>query len=108
MPVAEKELPDTLTWERETAELPVLVNVTVCVAMLPVFIVAKLREVGEAERVRMGEVPIPERGTVSDEVGALLVSRRLAEKLLVDEGVKPTVKEEEPPGSIVRGSVSPE
>jgi len=72
------------------------------------FTVAKLRELGEAERVRTGEVPVPERETVRGEVGTLLVSERLAEKLPAEEGVKPTVKEEEAPGGIVRGSVSPE
>jgi len=108
MPEVEKGPPETLTWEMETAELPVLVKVTVCVALLPVFTVAKLRELGEAERVRTGEVPVPERETLSGEVGSLLVSKRLAEKLLAEEGVKPTVKEEEAPGGIVRGSVSPE
>lgn len=108
MPVAEKELPETLTCEIETAELPVLVKVRVCVAMLPVLTVAKLSEVGEAERRRLGEAPAPEMETLSGDVGALLVSERLAEKLLAEEGVKPMVKKEEPPGSIVSGSVSPE
>jgi hypothetical protein len=108
MPVAEKELPATLTWEMETAELPVFVNVTFCVAMLPVLTVPKLRVVGEAEMVRLGKTPVPERDTVSGDVGALLISERLARKLLAEEGLKPTVNVEEPPGSIVRGSDSPE
>lgn len=53
IPVAENGPLSAPTLEMETAEFPVFVNVTVCVAMLPVFTVAKLSEVGEAERVRI-------------------------------------------------------
>ena len=44
-----KPLPVTLSPETETLPLPVLVRVTVCVALLPVRTLPKLRETGEAD-----------------------------------------------------------
>jgi len=97
IPLTEK-LAGAVTCEIETAELPVLVSVTVCDALVaPVVVVGKASELGEAESVRMGDVPAPESGMVSEEVGALLESVRVAEKVVADVGVKATVNSEEAP-----------
>ena len=104
MPLREKFV-EAVTCEIETAELPVLVSVTVCDALVvPVVVIGKVSEVGEAESVRMGDVLVPESRMFSEEVGALLESVRVAEKVVADVGVKPTVNGEEAPGAIVRGS----
>jgi hypothetical protein len=68
----------------------------------------KLSEVGDAERVRTGEVPVPESGTLNEEAGALLTSVSVAEEGLAALGANPTVKGEEPPGATVSGSAKPE
>jgi hypothetical protein len=100
---------DGVICEMETAELPVLVRVTLCEALVvPMVVVGKLSEVGEAERVSTGAVPVPESGTLNEEVGALLASVRMAEKVLAEVGVKPTLNGEEAPGAMVRGRASPE
>jgi hypothetical protein len=94
-----------VTCEIETAELPVLLSVTVCDALVvPVEVVGKVSEVGEAESARMGDTLVPESGMFSEEGDALLESVRVAEKVVADVGVKPTVNGEEAPGAIVRGS----
>ena len=98
MPLVLNPVPVTVTPEIVTAELPVLVSVTVCDALVaPVVVVGKASELGEAESVRMGDVPAPESGMVSEEVGALLESVRVAEKVVADVGVKATVNSEEAP-----------
>ena len=108
MPLTEKFV-EPVTCEIETAELPVLVSVTVCDALVvPVVVVGKVSEVGEAESVRMGDVLVPESRMFREEVGALLESVRVAEKVVADVGVKPTVNSEEAPGAMVRGSARPE
>ena len=56
----------------------------------------------------MVAVPDPVRGITSEEVGALLMSVMLPEKLPADAGVNPTLKAEEPPGGMESGSANPE
>jgi hypothetical protein len=68
----------------------------------------KLSELGDAERVRTGEVPVPESGRLNEEVGALLTSVIVAEEALAVLGVNPTVKGEDAPGARVNGSAKPE
>ncbi len=78
-PLTEKFV-DAVTCEMETTELPELVRVTLCDALeVPVVVEGKLKEVGEAERVRIGETAEPDIGTIADGVGELLASVRLAE-----------------------------
>src|SRR5215469_8553485 len=72
--------------------------------VVPVEVVGKVSEVGEAESARMGDTLVPESGMFSEEGDALLESVRVAEKVVADVGVKPTVNGEEAPGAIVRGS----
>jgi len=98
-----------VTCETETAELPVLLSVTICDALaVPVEVVGKVSEVGAAESTRVGDVLVPESGMFSEEVDALLESVRVAEKVVGDVGVKATLNGEEAPGAMVRGSARPE
>ena len=100
---------DGVICEIETAELPVLVKFTVWeVLAVPMLVDEKPSEVGDAERVRTGEVPVPESGRLSEEVGALLTSVSVAEEGLAVLGANPTVKGEEPPGATVNGRAKPE
>ena len=48
-PLAVKPLPVTLSFDSETLPVPVFVNVTVFVALVPAAMLPKLNEVGEAE-----------------------------------------------------------
>ena len=90
--------PLTLICERDTLELPVFARVTLCVALVPVVMLPKLSEEGDALSWRTGETPVPAREITSGELSVLFTSVRLPEKLLAEVGVKPTVKAEEPPG----------
>jgi hypothetical protein len=97
IPLTEKFV-GAVTCEIETAELPVLVSVTVCDALVvPMVVLGKVSEAGETESVRIGAVPVPEIGMISEEVGALLERVRVAEKVVADVGVKATVNSEEAP-----------
>jgi hypothetical protein len=107
-PVSLNPAPLTLICERDTLELPVFVRLTLCVALVPVVMLPKLSEDGDALSWRTGETPVPAKETTSGELGVLLTSVRLPEKLLAEGGLKPTVKEEELPGGTESGNASPE
>ena len=55
-----KPLPVTLSEESETPEFPVLVSVTVCVALVPVARLPKLRDVGDALSCSVAATVVPE------------------------------------------------
>jgi hypothetical protein len=107
IPAAENEVFDTLTWEITTAEFPVFVSVTVCVATLPVFTVAKASELGEADSERLAAVPVPESGMTNGDAGTLQLNEIPPEKVAAELGVNATVNADDPPGVIVSGSVNP-
>jgi len=100
--------PLALTCEIETLEFPALEIVTLCVALVPVVRLPKVSDVGDAESCRMLEMPVPVSGTTSGELGVLLTSVMLPEKLLAEAGAKPTVNEAEPPGATESGKANPE
>jgi hypothetical protein len=107
-PFTEKDPPATLTLDRDTGALPVLVRVTDCVAEEPSVTVLKLREAGEADSLRTELTPVPPSEIATEELGALLVNVIPPEKLLADVGSKLTVNGADPPGATVTGSVRPE
>ena len=103
-----KPVPLAVICEMVTLALPVLLRVTVCVALVPVVRLPKLNEAGLAESCKLEETPVPLRGMLSAGFVALLVSVMLPEKLLAAAGAKPTLKEDEPPGAMESGVVSPD
>lgn len=108
MPVTLNPLPIMVFCEIDMSELPVLVSVTLWVALVPVVKLPKLSEVGDAVSCRVAEMPVPDRAITNGEFGVLFTSVRLPEKLPAEAGANLTVKEEEPPGGTERGRVSPE
>src|SRR5713226_9305325 len=76
-PLSLKPLPETVIWEMLTLELPELVSVTVCVALLPTVTFPKLRLVGLAVRMEVGATPLPLRVIVVGELEASLTRDRL-------------------------------
>jgi len=93
--------------ETVTLELPVFVNVTFCVVLLPVTTLPKLSDAGLAVNCSADATPVPASATTSGELGALLTSVTLPVKLLALAGANPTVKLEVTPGATVSGNVSP-
>ena len=104
-PETVKPLPVTLSEVSETLEFPVLVSVTVCVALVPVVRLPKLRDVGDALSCSVAATPVPDSGTENEGVGELLEKVKLPEYVLADAGVKLTVQRYELPGAIERGVV---
>lgn len=107
IPLVLKPVPVALICETETLELPVFEIVTFCVALEPVARLPKFSDVGDTESCSVEAAPVPLRGITSDEVGALLISVMLPEKVPAVAGAKPTLNETAPPGAIERGTVSP-
>ena len=106
-PLRVKPVPVTLTCEMFTAELPVFVSVTLCVALALRAWLPKLSEVVLGVSCRIGARPVPLSGIAVGEVGALLTSIRLPAELVPDVGVKLTVKAVDFPGANVSGKVRP-
>jgi len=106
-PLRLNPVPATLTWEMLTAELPVLVSVTLCVALALRVSLPKLSEVVLGVSCRTGASPPPLSGIVVGEVGALLTSVRLLEELAPDVGVKLTMNVADFPGATVNGKARP-
>ena len=108
-PLTVKPLPVTLSCDRETLPLPVFVRVTLCVALVvPVLTLPKLSEVGEAESCNTCATPVPDKDTARDGVGELLTKVSVPEDAPTAVGAKLTVKDDEPPGAMVSGTVRPE
>src|SRR3989441_843316 len=92
-PLAVKPLPETLICEMLTLELPELVRVTVCGALLlPTVTFPKLRLVGLAVRRKVEVTPVPLNAMVEGELGASLTSERLPVTLPALAGAKATLK----------------
>lgn len=101
-------MPEEITCEMVTLEFPELVSVRLCEALLPAFRLPKLSEVGLAESCSVGATPVPLSATLVGELGALLTSARLPEKVPAEAGANPTLKEAVPPGAMERGNESPD
>lgn len=103
-----KPAPLGVTCEIVTLEFPELVSVTLCVALVPVVRLPKLNDVGFAESCKVAATPVPLSAMLVGELGALLVSAMLPEKLPAEAGANPTLKEALLPGAIDRGKDSPD
>ena len=68
----------TVKLERETLLFPEFVTVTVCVVLVPVVVLPKLSEVGEAESCKTGATLVPLNVTTNGELGELFTSERFA------------------------------
>ncbi len=90
-----------------TLELPVLVSVTVCMALLPTVTLPKLRLAGLAVSCGVAATPVPLIAMVVGEAGALLTKDTppLTPSALVAE--KATLKLVFCPGVRVKGRVNP-
>src|SRR5207245_2863303 len=107
-PLALKPLPETLICEMLTLELPGLVRVTVCGALLlPTVTFPKLRLVGLAVRRKVEVTPVPLNAMVEGELGVSLTSERLPVTLPALAGAKAALKLVFCPGVRVRGRLSP-
>ena len=92
-PLAVKPLPETLICEMLTLELPELVRVTVCGALLlPTVTFPKLRLVGLAVRRKVEVTPVPLNAMVEGELGVSLTSERLPVTLPALAGAKAALK----------------
>ena len=107
-PVTEKPVPVTPSFDNETLAFPVFVSVTVSATLAPVVTLPKLNELGEADKVRTGATPLPDRAAEAVGVAELLISVSVPANEATDAGAKLTVKAEAPPGEIVNGTVMPE
>jgi len=107
-PVALNPAALILICETDTLELPVFARVTLCVPLVPVVMLPKLSDAGEAVSWATGDTPVPVKGTTNGELSVLFTSVRLPERLLAEAGVKRTVKAEEPPGGTESGNANPE
>jgi hypothetical protein len=106
-PLRVKPLPVTLTCAMLTAELPVFVSVTLCMALALRVWLPKLKEVVLGVSCRTCAEPVPLSGIAVGEVGALLTSIRLPAELAPDVGVKLTVKAVDFPGPNASGKARP-
>ncbi len=107
-PLALKPLPETLICEMLTLELPELVRVTVCGALLlPTVTFPKLRLVGLAVRRKVEVTPVPLNAMAEGELGASLTSERLPVMLPALAGAKATLKLVLCPALRVSGTVRP-
>lgn len=80
IPLAEKPEPASPTWLILALALPLLVILTDCVLVVPVFTLPKLRLAGDAASCPWGGcVPVPDKGTVKFELEALLATIKVPE-----------------------------
>ena len=100
-------LPVTLTWEMATAELPVLVSVTLCVLLAFRVSLPKLNEVVLGVSCKTDASPLPLSAIVVGELGALLTSVKLLAELTPDVGVKLSMNVADFPGASVNGKARP-
>lgn len=107
-PVALNPAALMLICETDTLELPVFARVTVCVPLVPVVMLPKLSEAGDAASCATGDTLVPASATTRGELSVLFTRVRLPERLLTEAGVKLMVKVEEPPGGTESGNARPE
>src|SRR5258705_1486078 len=106
-PLIVKPAPETLSEETFTLVLPVLLNVTVWLLLLPTFTFPKLKLLGPAASWLVAFTPVPLSAMLVGELEALLISERFPVALLAAEGAKLTVNAADLPGATVSGRVSP-
>lgn len=90
-----------------TVAFPVLVTVTLLELELPALMLPKARLVGLADRVTEAATPVPVKGTLAGELGALLEMPTVPGSMPAVAGANPTLKEALFPGASVAGVASP-
>jgi hypothetical protein len=80
---------DTVSEVRVTAPVPVFLTVTICAAVVvPTFTVAKVREVGERDRVRVvAALPVPVRATEAGVLVPLLATTSVPVEATTEVGL---------------------
>jgi len=106
-PLIVKPAPETLSEETFTLVLPVLLNVTVWLLLLPTFTFPKLKLLGPAASWLVAVTPVPLSAMLVGELEALLISERFPVAPLAAEGAKLTVNAADLPGATVSGRLSP-
>ena len=107
-PLALKPAPETVTLEMVTFEFPVLVRLALSELLLPTFTLPKLRLVGFAVSTKVAVTPVPLKGIISGELGALLTSETAPVTLPAEVGANATLKVVLCPAAMVVGTGSPE
>jgi hypothetical protein len=106
-PLILKAAPETLSEETFTLALPVLVNVTVWLLLLPTVTFPKLNLVGLVESCIVAGTPVPLSAMLVGELGALLMSETMPVTPPATAGAKASVKFDLCPGLRVRGRAKP-
>lgn len=106
-PPALKPAPDTVTCEIVTLEFPTFVSVTFCELVLPTVTLLKFRLVGFAVTWSVAITPVPVRGMVIGEFGALFVRVMLPLAVPVELGANAALKVAFFPALIVNGVLRP-
>jgi hypothetical protein len=104
-PVMLKPVPEVLAAEIVTLAVPELLNVKICVPLLPTSTLLKLKLEGLAVSVPC--TPVPLNAIAAGDPGALLLMEMFPESLPVDPGRNCAVKETLEPALIVCGKVKP-
>ena len=107
-PLELKPAPVALAPEMVTFAFPLFVNATVSELVVPSFTFPKLNPVGLAPSSRLVATPVPPKGTVSGEFGALLTSATDPDTLPEVDGVKTALNVAVFPAATVNGALNPE
>ena len=107
-PLELKPAPVALTLEMVTFVFPLFERATLSELMVPSFTFPKLTLVGFAPSSTLVATPVPPRGIVSGEMGALLTSVTDPETPPDDDGVKAALNVALFPAAIVSGALNPE
>jgi hypothetical protein len=100
-------VPDTVTWEMVTFELPTFVSFTVRTLLFPTTTLPKFKLGTLAERTAVDAIPIPLSETVLGVLEMLLKMATLPAKVPAVFGEKSTLNVDCFPAWITRGSVAP-
>jgi hypothetical protein len=103
-----KPAPVALTLEIVTLAFPLIVKATLSKLVVPSFTFPKFKLVGLAPSSRLVATPVPPKGIVSGELGALLTSVTDRETPPDDDGAKAASIVALFPAAIVNGALNPE
>jgi len=107
-PLGLKPAPVALTPEMVTFVFPLFVSTTLSELVVPSFTLPKLKLVGLAPSTRLVATPVPPKGIVSGELGALLTSATDPDTPPELDGVKTTLNVAVFPPATVNGALNPE
>jgi len=107
IPLADISLAVTVTCDRVTFELPLLVMTTLLELVVPALTVPKLRALGLGEIVTEAAIPVPVTDALFGELGALLETMTLPARLPAVEGANSKLNVAVFPALIVVGVLNP-